>query len=263
MELQTCRTFLTSAVFSLTLLPALAGDTLVQVSTIDALVQGIYDGGVTIDELKKSGDFGIGTLDDLDGEMLAMDGIFYQITSDGKVHIVPDKAETPFSAVSFFKPDLEIVLSPTSSLAALQSQLDQKLPSTNLFYAFRITGVFSSISLRSVPKQAPPYPALTEVVKHQARFDLKNCSGTLIGFRCPTFVKGVNVPGYHFHFISDDRKSGGHLLECALESGTAQIDTLENFKILLPRDPAFLKADFTHHDEQSVEAVEKLTNTPK
>jgi len=263
MELQTCRTFLTSAVFALTLLSAMAGDTLVQVSTIDALVQGIYDGGVTIGELKKSGDFGIGTLDDLDGEMLAMDGVFYQITSDGKVHIVPDKAETPFSAVSFFKPDLEIALNSTPSLAALQSQLDQKLPSANLFYAFRITGVFSSISLRSVPKQAPPYPVLTEVVKHQARFDLKNCRGTLIGFRCPTFVKGVNVPGYHFHFISDDRQSGGHLLECTLESGTAQIDTLENFKILLPSDPAFLKADFTHHDEQSVEAVEKLTTTPK
>jgi len=237
MELQISRSFLTSAVFSLTLLPALAGDTLVQVSTIDALVQGIYDGGVTIGELRKSGDFGIGTLDDLDGEMLAMDGVFYQITSDGKVHIVPDKAETPFSAVSFFKSDLEIALNPAPSLAALQSLLDQKLPSANLFYAFRITGNFSSISLRSVPKQAPPYPALTEVVKHQARFDLKNCHGTLIGFRCPTFVKGVNVPGYHFHFIAADHSAGGHVLDGTLSAGVARVQLLQTVQIELPRTP--------------------------
>lgn len=241
----------------LSLQPASAGDTLVQISTIDALVKGIYDGACTFETLKKHGDFGIGTLDDLDGEMLALDGQFFQITSDGEVHSVSDKAETPFSAVTFFKSDKSANLGKMDSLAALQTQLDAASTSQNLFHAIRITGEFSMMSLRSVPKQTLPYVPLPEAVKHQALFKLANVRGTLVGFRCPPFVKGINVPGYHFHFISEDRKSGGHVLDCTVSAATADLDVLENLKVLLPQDEPFLKADFTTHDEKALDSVEK------
>lgn len=242
----------------LTVPSAKAGDTLVQVSTIDALIQGLFDGEVSFGKLKTLGDFGIGTLDNLDGEMLALDGRFFQIASDGVVREIPDQIETPFSAVTFFNSDKTLALGKTESLEALQRRLDEALPSTNLFHAIRVTGTFPTISLRSVPRQDPPFVTLPEAVKHQSIFKLENVRGTLVGFRCPAYVKGINVPGYHFHFISEDRKQGGHLLDCTLAEGAAAIDTLENFKMLLPGDPGFLKADFTTHDAKALESVEKL-----
>jgi acetolactate decarboxylase len=242
---------------ALSAMPAAAGDTLVQVSTIDALMKGIYDGAFTFGALKQHGDFGIGTLDELDGEMLALDGEFFQFTADGVAHKIDDPAETPFSAVTFFKSEKSAVLGKTESLAALQTRLDAETASANLFYAIRISGEFSMMSFRSVLKQKTPYVTLPEVVKHQSVFRLENVRGTLVGFRCPPFVKGINVPGYHFHFISEDRKSGGHVIDCAVTGATAEWDVLENLKLLLPRDEAFLKADFTTHDEKALESVEK------
>jgi len=249
---------LAAAFIFLPISPARAGDMLVQVSTIDALIKGIFDGGVSIGELKKSGDSGIGTLDNLDGEMIAIDGKFYQINSKGNVIEIDDKIETPFSAITFFESEKSVKLSKIDSLTGLQQQLDAQTGSENHFYAVRIDGTFSMMSLRSVPRQEEPFPSLTEVVKHQSLFKLENVKGSLIGFRCPPFVKGINVPGYHFHFISDDRKQGGHVLDCALTEGDAGLDTLENFKVLLPSDQEFLKADFSTHDAAAIESVEKI-----
>ena len=246
-----------SAVLVLSAMPATSGDTLVQVSTIDALMKGIYDGAFTFGALRKLGDFGIGTLDELDGEMLALYGNFYQFTADGTAHKIDDAAETPFSAVTFFKGEKSARLGKTESMAALQTRLDAEAASENLFHAIRITGEFSMMSFRSVSKQQVPYVTLPEAVKHQSVFKLENVRGTLVGFRCPPFVKGINVPGYHFHFISEDRKSGGHVIDCAVTGATAEWDVLENLKLLLPRDEAFLKADFTTHDEKALESVEK------
>jgi len=237
-------------------LPASAGDTLVQVSTLDALVKGVFDGQVSIGALKKEGDFGLGTLDGLDGEMVALDGKYLQITADGKVHTLADTAETPFSEVTFFKQDQEIAVPEAKSLAELGTLLDAKLKSTNQFYAVRIHGTFSNIKLRSVAKQSVPFPTLPEAVKSQALFEFQNIAGTLVGFRCPVFVQGLNLPGYHFHFISDDLSAGGHVLDCALSGATAAFDTLENFKILVPSNPAFLKADFSVHDGAGLHAAE-------
>lgn len=239
-----------------------AGDTLLQVSTIDALMKGIYDGKVSFGELKKRGDFGIGTLDNLDGEMLALDGKFYQVNSEGTVKLIPDEVETPFAAVVFFEAEERRQLETTPSLATLQEKLDAELVSTNLFHAVKITGTFASLNLRSVTRQQPPFRTLPEVAKEQSLFHLKEVKGTLVGFRCPEYVKGLNVPGYHFHFLSEDGTQGGHVLDCALTSGVAEIDTLENFTMFLPREAAFMKADFSEHDAKGLEAVEQVRKEP-
>jgi len=235
-----------------------AGDTLVQVSTIDALMKGIFDGKITFGELKKKGDFGIGTLDNLDGEMLALDGKFYQIDSKGTVKSIPDEAETPFAAMVFFEGEKNVKLAGVESLAKLQEKLDAEIPSTNLFHAVKLTGTFPVMNLRSVPRQEPPFRTLPEVAKEQSLFNLKDVKGTLVGFRCPEYVKGINVPGYHFHFLSEDGKQGGHVLDCALGRGSAAIDTLENFTMFLPRERNFMEADFSKHDEKGLEAVEQI-----
>ncbi len=232
-------------------------DTLYQASTIDALLDGLYDGDVTFGELKKHGNFGIGTFDYLDGEMIALDGEFYQVKMDGKVYPVDGKMETPFAVVTFFEPDNTIVLNGELDLKQLEAYLDKQLPSKNIFYAIRIDGTFKYIKARSVPRQEEPFPPLVDVVKEQAIFEFQDIEGTVVGFWCPAYVKGVNVPGYHLHFINKERTAGGHLLDCRTETGKIGIDHTSDFFMELPENEEFLTADLTEEKEEELKKVER------
>ncbi|HDR72943.1 MAG TPA: acetolactate decarboxylase [Methanoculleus sp.] len=219
-------------------------ETLYQVSTIDALLAGVYEGSHTIAEVKQHGDLGLGTLDALDGEMIVVDGTVYQVKYDGAVVVVPDTMTTPFVAVTWFDPDITREIAGPVNLTDLQTQLDSTYPSPNLFYAIRIDGVFSSVTTRSVPAQEKPYPPLVEVVKNQSVFEYADMQGTIVGFWSPAFVEGINVPGYHFHVISDDRTKGGHLLDCSIDRAVVQIDTTGGFFLDIPREGDFHAVDF-------------------
>jgi acetolactate decarboxylase len=220
-------------------------DVLYQYSTISALKLGIFDGKVSYAKLASLGDFGIGTFNGLDGEMIALDHRFYQITSDGKVRNVSPKMKAPFAMVKYFEPSISVDLKDPVSLEQLEAQLEQKFPGPNLIYAVKITGRFQSVKVRSVPAQRPPYPTLAEAVKRQTVFELKDVEGTMVGFWFPQYLNGVNQPGYHFHFISADHLSGGHLLDCQLESGVARLDQAEQFNLIFPDGESFLKADLS------------------
>jgi acetolactate decarboxylase len=232
-------------------------DMLTQVSTIDALISGIYDGEVTIGELLRKGNLGIGTFNHLDGEMVVLDGKCYQISSSGKIVAVSDTQKTPFAAVTTFETDTAITITDTLNLEKLEQLIDKLLTNKNLFYAIHISGKFKNTSTRSVPAQKKPYVRLTEAVKNQPVFNLQNIRGSLVGFRCPSYVKGINVPGYHLHFITDDKKSGGHLLSCVIDSVTIQIDRTDSFSVLLPHDSTFASADFSGSSDEALRKVEK------
>lgn len=88
-------------------------DVLYQVSTIDALLEGLYDGELTIKELKEKGDTGLGTFNTLDGEMIVIDGEVYQIRADGLAYLADDTMRTPFAAVTGFVADETIVMQET------------------------------------------------------------------------------------------------------------------------------------------------------
>ncbi len=239
------------------LTPELSAGTVSQFSTIDALMQGIYDGPATFAEVKRHGDFGLGTINNLDGEMLGLDGVFYQITSDGMVHVIPDSAKTSFATVTFFKPDHHAAVPSLASYAAVQSWLDQKLGSHNFFWSVRIHGTFPMVKVRSISRQHPPYRPLAMVAKTQRVFEFHDVTGTLVGFRSPPYIKGINVPGYHFHFLSDDKSQGGHVLACSVRGGTAQWESLERFQMQLPDDPSFRHAEFSTHDAEALQKVEQ------
>jgi acetolactate decarboxylase len=209
-------------------------DTLTQVSTIEAILNGSYDGEISYKEIKKYGDFGIGTFNALDGEMVAFDGNFYQVKADGKVYTVPDKAKTPFAVVTFFEPDLKLKLKRKIDLEKLKTLIDKELPTRNIFYAIRVDGTFDYIKTRSVPRQKKPYPPLEEVTKDQLVFEFKNIKGTLVGFYCPSFAKGINVAGYHFHFLTEDKSGGGHVLEFKLKKGVLSLDDTSKLYLILP-----------------------------
>lgn len=232
-------------------------EALTQVSTIDALMAGTYDGVSTLGEMRKNGDFGIGTLDTLDGELILLDGVFYQVTADGAA-VKPDiSSKTPFAAVTFFTADRALKLKEGSNFLEFTESTERWFPSHNIFYAVKLKGSFRSVKTRSVPSQKKPYRPLAEIVKTQPVFELTNVAGTMVGFWCPPFVKGINVPGYHLHFITSDGKAGGHVLDFSTADVTAEFDDTREFFLILPDDNDFDKADLGRDRTTELKAVEK------
>lgn len=232
-------------------------DVLYQVSTMDALLQSVYDGVLSYDELETHGDFGIGTFDGLEGEMLALDGNYYQIKADGVAYPVSGNMTTPFATVTFFEPDENFQLEGPMNATDFEQYLDSNLPSKNLFYAVRVEGNFSYLKARSIPKQEKPYPRLVDAASTQSIFEFENVSGTLVGFRTPEYVQGINVVGYHIHFISLNRTAGGHVLDFELENGTASIDITNAFFMELPETGDFYNVDLGQNLQAEIESVEK------
>jgi acetolactate decarboxylase len=238
--------------------PAPDRETLTQVSNIDAILNGVYDGVISIGELKQYGDFGIGTFAALDGEMIVLDGKVYQAKADGQVALADDKVMTPFASVTYFDSDSQIALNENSTLAQVQKIISDSLPTQNIFCAIKITGVFSYMKVRSVPAQQKPYPPLVEVTKNQLVFEFGEVAGTIVGFFCPTFVDGVNVPGFHLHFLNTGKFAGGHILDFVVKQGSISIDYTPVFKMILPAmDSDFYKLDLSPDLSDELEQAEK------
>ena len=231
-------------------------DKLFQTSTINALLAGVYDGEMSLGALRTKGDFGIGTFHQLDGEMVLLEGIFYQIRSDGKVSRVDTSQTTPFACATPFEIDFEFETDSAMSLAELTTFIDSRIRSLNAPYAIRITGTFASVLARSVPSQKKPYPQLTSITATQPTFRYEQISGDLVGFRLPPFVAGLNVPGYHFHFLSADRTRGGHLLGCEITQGSVQIDESLTLEVALLNRNDFLELDLSGDKSEELKKVE-------
>jgi len=226
----------------LTLLFVLGGSAhsgeLFQVSAFAPFAQGGFDGQITFRELRRHGNLGIGTLNGLFGEMIALDGQFHQIRTDGKVYSVDDSELTPFAMVVEFKPDQKHSIPELNESSKLYRELDSILPNLEAAYAVKIQGEFNRLKVRSVPKQEKPYPTLEAAIKNQSVFELKNVKGTLVGFRFPDYITGMNTPGYHFHFITDDKTAGGHVLECDIKEGRAEIELVSSLQMEFNAVPA-------------------------
>jgi acetolactate decarboxylase len=208
--------------------------TLFQTSTIDALLEGKYDGDVSFAELEDRGDFGLGTLEALDGEMIALDGDYYQVKADGRAYPVGKQMRSPFAVVTFFEPNLSRVLTTPMDFDAFGAYLDRLVGGETSCYAVRVEGHFDYVKTRSVPRQRKPYPPLAEVVKSQPTFELYGAWGSLVGFRFPDYARGINVAGNHFHFITADRNAGGHVLEFRLARGELRVDSEADLRLELP-----------------------------
>jgi len=232
-------------------------DVLFQVSTIDALMQGVFDGFYSFNDLMTQGDFGIGTFDALDGEMVAVDGECFQIKADGIAYPVQGNMTAPFAAVTRFNVDQNVALENASNFTELSHQIDRHLPSPNAFYALRIDGTFPYVQTRSVPAQDKPYPRLAEAVEDQSVFNFTNVTGSVVGIWAPDFARGVNVPGYHLHFITEDRKAGGHILEIQVANATAQVDATAGFAMQLPTSGAFYNVNLSGDLQEELERIEK------
>jgi len=229
--------------------------TLYQVSTAGALVEGVYQGAVSVGVVREHGDFGLGTFEDLDGEMIVLDGHVHRVGSDGTVAEVADDAGTPFAVVTRFGDPPPSTLARIDDFAALTAALDDLRRSANVFFAVRIEGRFDAVHVRAACRTAPGVP-LAVATESQAEFDLGAVAGTMVGFWSPPYASGVEVAGYHLHFLSDDRTAGGHVLDCRGSDLTARLQEESDVHLALPDTTAFRGADLTRDPTADLDRAE-------
>jgi acetolactate decarboxylase len=233
---------------------------LFQASTIAALLGGAYEGDLSFAELAEHGDLGLGTLDGLDGEMIALDGRFYRADVDGNIAAVAAERKTPFAVVTDFTPSLDTEIDGPLEHDELLAELDRLVPAGTVSCAIRIDGRFELVRARSVPRQTPPYRPLTEVVAEQHVFELTELEGTMLGFRFPDYAEGIEVSGYHLHFISEDRSSGGHVLGSRSRGRLrVRIDPSSDLHVELPVGIELADPELASATHAAVERVEHLS----
>lgn len=237
---------------------------LFQASTIGALLEGAFDGDLSFAELAEHGDLGLGTLNHLDGEMIALDGEFFRADVDGRIHRVGSEERTPFAVVTSFEPTVDERLPGEAGRSSrsheeLLACLDELIPDGASSCAIRLDGRFPLVRARSVPRQSPPYRPLTEVVADQHVFELADVEGTMLGFRFPSYAEGIEVGGYHLHFIDADRSRGGHVLGSQMGELRVRIDPSDDLHVELPSAVELEDPDLAAETHAAVAAVERPT----
>jgi acetolactate decarboxylase len=229
--------------------------TLYQVSTAGALVEGVYQGAVTVGMVREHGDFGLGTFEDLDGEMVVLDGHVFRVSSSGEVHEVADDATTPFAVVTRFGDPAPATVDAVDDLGALTVAVDAMRDSANVFFAVRVDAHFDAVRVRAACRTAPGVP-LAVATEQQAEFELEGIDGTMVGFWSPPYASGVEIAGYHLHFLSDDRAAGGHVLDCRGRNLQVRLQEESDVHLALPDTAAFRGADLTHDPTADLDRAE-------
>lgn len=235
------------------------GDFLFQYSIIDALLAGVYDGNLTVGDLKRRGDFGIGTFNGLDGEMIVTDGKVLKMRHNGEVIEVPDTEKTPLAYVKFFEADTILTLYDRPiTYNGLKEHLFSLL-NENKMYAIRLTGNFRSVEARSVAPAPKPYPELAGYLASggQTSFNFSDTKGTCIGFIAPEYTARANIPGYHLHYISENHQKGGHVFEFQADTLIVEIDYIRGFTVEMNTHKDYEKADLNKNRKQELKAVEQ------
>lgn len=204
-----------------------------QASTLEALVDGAYDGDLTIGELRRHGDLGLGTFDALDGEMIVLDGEVWRARADGTIERASDDARTPFAVVVPFAADATVAVEEATEQPELVARAVEQLGSGSCC-AIRFDGHLEAVHARSVPPQSKPYPPLAEAAATQREFDLGPVDGSLAGFVFPSWAGGVELPGAHLHAITTDRTRGGHVLHARVGPGVLRIAAVSDLHLELP-----------------------------
>ncbi len=231
-----------------------------QVALLQSLTLGQYDGVMTVEELKEHGDIGIGTYEGVNGEMIYLDGEMYQALGDGTVVLAEDSETVPFATVGFFDKDDEVKDQKVESLDGMKEELNKivKDNGNNQFYFIKAQGTYEDVLVRSELKQEKPYKTLDEALKKdQKEFEYKDVSGTLVAIYFPEYMSTLNAPGWHFHFISDDKEMGGHVLEITNFEGDIMVSEMNQFELYCPDTDSFNEEDLSVDQSERIKSVEQ------
>ena len=208
-------------------------DNIFQYSSKNGLLNNDYIGSLTVAEIKRNGDFGLGTFNMVDGEMVIFEGNVYQVLTNGVINSMPSETLSPFVVTKFFNSDTAFSLPNNISLDSVKSLLDPVLENLDYPFAIKIHSDFNTLKSRSVDKVADESVTLEEIVANQTEFNFTNVKGTVIGYWYPDYFDGVNFPGFHLHVLLNDLSGGGHLLDCTFASINIEIDFASGVDVAL------------------------------
>jgi len=231
---------------------------LFQYGIADAFVGGLYKGSLSLKDLKLKGDFGLGAPDLLDGELTILDGKVYQTKATGETIESDNEFKTSLSFVTFFRPDINLTIEKRTEEKLLLYKISQALSNKNAMYSIKISGNFYNVRTRAFPPvKNEPFPVLTSIFDTQKIFDFPEKEGVLVGYYIPEYLNGINVTGFHFHFLSTDRKYGGHVLDFIGENLNIEIAELKGFELEISRDPDFQNFNFNIKDNKDLKRIEQ------
>ena len=227
-------------------------------SIVSALLEGMYEGSFPIKALKRHGDFGLGAFNHIDGEMVVLEGKVYHIRSDARAYLAADTMQTPFAFVNFFKENERFSLWGEYDKMALEQRINEAIGSENRICAIRIEGKFKQVKVRvNPPYYQKPYPPLASIIQqNQLIYDFSPTTGIFVGYRLPTFMEGVNVAGYHFHYLTHDREHGGHVLDYCLQKAEISLSFLDGYTVMLPKDKEFYEKNYSKEVGEALKKVE-------
>ena len=231
---------------------------LVQASTLNALMLGNFDCTISVRDFLAEADTGIGTYTGLDGEAIFEDGVAYRATADGGVSVMKPEDGVAFGTVARF--DSSLPRHKAEGFKDIEELKELLKPYTdenpNIFYMLVMSGSFDFMHVRSCYACEKPYPTLSEAASHQKEFKYENVEGKVIAVYCPPYVEGMNLPGWHFHFLSEDKTSGGHILGLAGKDISYQIEPITEWELILSENAEFAKLDLCEDLSAKTAAVE-------
>ena len=231
-----------------------------QVSTLQALALGYSRAVISAGELLKEGDTGLGTFEDVNGEMIVMDGHCYRADQNGNVTVVEPETGVPFAAVAKLYGEQQFALKDIKDIDSLRKELTRKIEEVfglNSMHIVRIDGEFEMVNARSEASYRSHHITLKEVLgRTQKSFIYENIRGSLVGVYFPDYLDGINMPGWHLHFLSEDRSKGGHVFDVCIRDGTAKADKISNIYMNLPEDAAFDTYALKQNLKDEIKSVE-------
>ena len=232
-----------------------------QVSTLQALAMGYTRAVITVEELLRHGTTGLGTFEDVDGEMIVVDGVCYRAMADGTVTQASPENGVPFSSVSDFSGWRRFPLEEAPDIETLKAVLTMRIEEgfgLNSMHMVRIDGSFERICARSESGQRTQHITLKDMLQENQRdFFFEEIDGTLVCVYYPDYMDGINAPGWHLHFLSADRTRGGHVFDLSLRSGQAQMDKISRIEIQLPYSPAIDTYSLKNASQEEIRQVEQ------
>lgn len=231
-----------------------------QVSTLQALALGYSRAVITVDKLLQEGDTGLGTFEDVNGEMIVMDGNCYRADQNGNVSVVAPETGVPFAAVAKLYGEQQFQLENMPDITAIRTELTRKIEEVfglNSMHIVRIDGEFEKVDARSEAPYRSHHITLKEVLSQtQEAFIFENIRGSLVGVYFPDYMDGINMPGWHLHFLSEDRSKGGHVFDVSLREGEAKVDKITNIYINLPNEAVFDTYSLKQDLQEEIKSVE-------
>lgn len=214
-----------------------------QASTLQALALGYTRPVVTVGELLEHGDTGLGTFENVDGEMIVVDGVCYQAKQDGSIVPASEETGVPFAVSGFVKDGRKFEIEKLTDIESIKQELTLRIEEDfglNSVHIARIDGWFESVHARAGAPYRSQHVTLKNILsKTQKDFCFERLYGTLVCVYYPDYMDGINAAGWHLHFISQDRTLGGHIFQVSLSSGECLLQKMDRIEIQLPREAAF------------------------